>query len=392
MPTTLLTDIAETKITAAAGTGSAVAITHVALGDGNGSNYAPGHAQTGLRREMARQPIATRHIEGGNAWRVRAEFGPETPAFAVREMGFFDADGDLIAVWAGNDVEPRQTGAISYLIDHVLSFTRVADGLVIVEAPDDELAEARGDFNRLGARLDAMDQYSPADQVAMAAGVQQAMNLGGVLLREMDVMRRRVLAQGVALIRLKHVIAGMQLTKSEVRTLHLSQTGTVGAGLSKAKLDGLIVALPDDDYHVSVPTNETGSPVQYFAYLVKSGGVYGVDIGASVPDEALALYRIDIPAGDTASNLNAVTLVDLRVIQAENAWTSVIEPFAAVAFADALPSADYMVSVEIEDATNIAAVGDVVIYDKANNGFKIGQTGSADNVRIRWTAINPNYQ
>lgn len=139
MPTTLLTDIAEAKITAAAGSGTAVAITHIALGDGNGANYAPSYSQTALQRELARQAIQTRHIVGTNAWRVKAEFDPDTPAFGVREMGFFDADGDLIAVWAGNDVVPRQTGVITYLVDHVLSFTRVEDGLVIVNAPDDVL-------------------------------------------------------------------------------------------------------------------------------------------------------------------------------------------------------------------------------------------------------------
>lgn len=139
MPKTLLTDIAEAKITAAAGSGAAVEITHIALGDGNGVNYAPSYSQTALQRELARQAILTRHIVGTNAWRVKAEFGPETPAFGVREIGFFDTDGDLIAIWAGNDVVPRQTGSITYLVDHVLSFTRVEDGLVIVTAPDDTL-------------------------------------------------------------------------------------------------------------------------------------------------------------------------------------------------------------------------------------------------------------
>lgn len=137
MPTTLLTDIAEAKITAAAGSGTAVVITHVALGDGSGANYAPSYSQTALRRERARQAIRTRHIVDANAWRVKAEFDPDTPAFAVREIGFFDADGALIAIWAGNDVVARQTGAITYLVDHILSFTRVGDGLVIVNAPDD---------------------------------------------------------------------------------------------------------------------------------------------------------------------------------------------------------------------------------------------------------------
>jgi len=139
MPTTLLTDIAEAKITAAAGSGTQVAITHIALGDANGANYAPSYSQTALQREKAREAITTRQLADANSWRVKAEFAPETPAFAVREIGFFDADGDLIVIWAGNDVVARQTEAITYLVDHVLNFSRVAEGLVIINAPDDAL-------------------------------------------------------------------------------------------------------------------------------------------------------------------------------------------------------------------------------------------------------------
>lgn len=139
MPKTILTDLAEAKITQAAGSNTQVAITHIALGDANGANYDPQYGQTALQREKVRKPIATRHLSDANTWRVKAEFGPETEAFAVREVGFFDADGDLIAIWAGNDVVPRQTGAITYLVDHVLNFSRVADGLVIVNAPDDTI-------------------------------------------------------------------------------------------------------------------------------------------------------------------------------------------------------------------------------------------------------------
>ncbi|QBR35759.1 transposase [Leisingera sp. NJS201] len=169
MPTTLLTDIAEAKITAAAGSGTAVAITHIALGDGNGANYAPSYSQTALQREKARQAIQTRHITGSNAWRVKAEFDPDTPAFAVREMGFFDADGDLIAIWAGNDVVPRQTGAITYLVDHVLSFSRVAEGVVIVNAPDDALYEHALATTATLATL-ALEQFHQAERLRALHG------------------------------------------------------------------------------------------------------------------------------------------------------------------------------------------------------------------------------
>lgn len=141
MPNTILTDAAEAKIALAAGNGPPVAITHIALGDGNGANYAPSYAQTALKRELAREAITARHMIGSNAWRVKTVFDPNTPAFQVREIGFFDAANTLIALWAGTDVQSRQTGVIEYLVDHVLDFRRVADGLIIVEAPDDLLVE-----------------------------------------------------------------------------------------------------------------------------------------------------------------------------------------------------------------------------------------------------------
>ncbi|MEH6521227.1 phage tail-collar fiber domain-containing protein [Sulfitobacter sp.] len=169
MPTTLLTDIAEAKITAASGSGTQVAITHIALGDGNGANYAPSYSQTSLQRELARQAIQVRQMLGSNAWRVKAEFDPDTVAFGVREMGFFDADGDLIAVWAGNDVVPRQTGAITYLVDHVLSFTRVEGGLVIVNAPDDFVFDLAVTTGTAIANLQ-LQQLRQADEISKAYG------------------------------------------------------------------------------------------------------------------------------------------------------------------------------------------------------------------------------
>ena len=120
MPTTILTDIAEAKITQAAGSGSQVAIMHVALGDGNGASYIGEFDQTGLRRERVRVPIERRHIVSPSAWRVKAEFGADTLAFDVREAGFFDAEAGLIIVDAPDDdlfdhvVVDLETQALTY--------------------------------------------------------------------------------------------------------------------------------------------------------------------------------------------------------------------------------------------------------------------------------------
>lgn len=256
----------------------------------------------------------------------------------------------------------------------------------------DEMVEARGGFDKLGDRLAGYDAFSPEQQVAILAGMQEALGLGGVLSREMQVLRQWVLAQGSVVIKNKHVITGMQLTKSEIRALHLSQSGTVGTGVSRSQIDGMIVSLADDDYHVSVPSNESGETREYFAFLVRQGNSYGVQIALTVPDTGLPLYRVTVPAGNTGNSLAAVTLTDLRVIQPANAWVSTFDPLASVAFPHALPAADYGVQLEVESATDPAAVGALVVYDKARNGFKIRQTGSADNVRIRWTLLNPRYQ
>ena len=104
-----------------------------------------------------------------SAWRVKAEFGPDTPTFQVREIGFFDGDNNLIAVWAGTDLVPRQTGAITYLIHHVLSFPRVADGLVIVNAPDDIVFDMAVSTAQSIATLQ-LEQFRQSERILEIAG------------------------------------------------------------------------------------------------------------------------------------------------------------------------------------------------------------------------------
>lgn len=256
----------------------------------------------------------------------------------------------------------------------------------------DEVVAARGGKANLDERLDQYDAFAPEQQTDLVAGILAALSMGGVLGREIDVLRKRVLAQGKVTIKNKFVLAGYVLTKSDIRALHLSATGTVGTGVSKARIDGIIVSHSDDDYSLSVPTNDTAQARTYYAVLRKQGGVYGLEIVETVPGDALLLYRLDVPANDTANNLNVVTLTDQRVVQANNAWVSSFTPFSTVALQNTLPAADYGIELEIESATDMAAVGVLSAYDKATNGFKVKTTGTADNVVVRWTLLNPSYQ
>ncbi|HOP33218.1 MAG TPA: hypothetical protein PKU94_07580 [Candidatus Hydrothermia bacterium] len=255
----------------------------------------------------------------------------------------------------------------------------------------DEVIAARGGKSSLDERLDQYDAYSPEQQTDIVAGILEALGLGGLLSKEIENIRKRVFAQGVAYLKNKYVIQGFVLTKSDIRALHLSETGTVGTGVSRAKIDGMIISVADDDYHVSVPTNEDNYDKTYYAYLRKqTDGTYRVEIKLAVPPDGLVLYSLLIPAGDTR-NLNNVTLTDLRTVQPENGWIINSRPYVYVPLPYTLPSADYGVDLEVEGVTDISAVGSLRIYNRQTNGFRIEMTGSADNVRIRWTLHNINY-
>lgn len=139
MPSAILTNIGKSLIRTAAGDASQVAITTVALGNGQGVNYAPSKTQTALRGEFARRAIDRRSQLGADSWRSVCEFPPNTANQMIREIGFFNEAGVLIALWAGTDIEPRPAGVITYIVDFILNFSDVDTGLVIVEAPNDEL-------------------------------------------------------------------------------------------------------------------------------------------------------------------------------------------------------------------------------------------------------------
>lgn len=168
--TIIITDIGHAKLNAAVVTQTKVEITHIAMGDGNGAVYDPGFSQAALKREKARVPIERRHFADDNAWRVTAEFEADaTPTFWVREIGFIDAEGDMIFLWAGSDVNARQTGAIDYLLDQVLNLDRVKDGVVIVNAPDDVAFDLTVTTGIALANLQ-LEQLRQADAIRAAHG------------------------------------------------------------------------------------------------------------------------------------------------------------------------------------------------------------------------------
>lgn len=68
------------------------------------------------------------------------------------------------------------------------------------------------------------------------------------------------------------------------------------------------------------------------------------------------------------------------------------EPFVEVAlegFAQ-INAPNYDVLITVTSSDDNGSVGDLIVYDKTQNGFKVKMTGSAETVSFLWTLLNPN--
>lgn len=96
----LLTNIGAAKLSNMAAMGDKLEITSLAVGDGGGVSPTPNQAQTKLINEVRRAQLNSLSIDKDNDSQIIAEqIIPESAGgWWIREIGLFDADGDLVAV------------------------------------------------------------------------------------------------------------------------------------------------------------------------------------------------------------------------------------------------------------------------------------------------------
>jgi hypothetical protein len=375
---TLITTIGQAKLAAAAASEDSINLANIAVGDGS---YTPSVGQTSLVSEKWRASLSTVQTDAANPGRVIAEgvVPPEAGGWYIREVGLFDADGDLFAIAKFPETYKPvlESGSAKDLFLRL--YLDVGSAAAVSLSVDPSLILATREY--IG------EQTNP-----LAVGMQEALARASQNQKAIDDVRQRVFSQGTATIKNKHVVQGFVLTKADVRYLHLSETGTVGSGESIAWIDGRYAKFADDDLEVPIPENPGTDDITRYAYLADLGaGEYGVLLGETVPDAAMLLYTVIIPAGNTGNDISAVTLTDNREIREPRSWMTTALPSAYVALDYAMPAGqDYDVLLTVESATDRSAVGELYPYDKQDNGFKVGMTGRADNVLVRYTvaAIN----
>lgn len=96
---TLLTDIGQSKLANAIALGDTIEITHLAVGDGDGSMPSPDPGFTALVNEVRRASINTSDVDEENPnWIVVEQvIPPDVGGWTIREVGIFDSAGDMIA-------------------------------------------------------------------------------------------------------------------------------------------------------------------------------------------------------------------------------------------------------------------------------------------------------
>lgn len=96
---TLLTTTGKAKVAAAIASGVPLAITDMALGDGGGAAVTPVENRAALVNEVNRGPANLLTVDPLNPSWVTIEriIAPEVGGWTIREVGLFDAAGDLVA-------------------------------------------------------------------------------------------------------------------------------------------------------------------------------------------------------------------------------------------------------------------------------------------------------
>lgn len=229
------------------------------------------------------------------------------------------------------------------------------------------------------------------------AELRELFNLSRQHTIELDKWTKQRVQQGVVTIYNKYVvIGGVVSAVASSRKLTISATGTYTANaVSVLYMEGMPVNFTDAASVLTVPAGGTAATTYHacLKYDVSSNTVSAVLVAdADLDGSYLKLYSILVPANDATADLTACTITDERRVEGHADAYYASAPYALVSIPGyIMPDApEYTVSCDVESASDIDRVGQIKVYDKANNGFKITYPGSGDNVKIRWTLINPD--
>ena len=238
--------------------------------------------------------------------------------------------------------------------------------------------------------------YGGGNWDAVGQAINDAETLGQVNWTELQKWKKQRIQQGVVTLYNRFIVSGCIVgAVPGTRNIQITATGTYDkTHFSRFWAGGQLRAFDDIQSSVAaVPTNSGTASQTYYAFLLQDGDSYKAKVDTSVPDGAIRLYRITVPAGDTAADLSKVAFADERRVEPNYTAAYNSLPFAMVTLPgyDMPDAPDYGVDFEVESAVGgLDTVGQLRAIEKSSNGFKIAASGTADEIKIRWTLINPD--
>lgn len=267
------------------------------------------------------------------------------------------------------------------------------DGRVV--ARENEINQARGGKASLDQRLDEMESDIGATSVDMqnatAAALKFAIDQAALANYGVRALREQAQQEGVFTILNRGVVSGCTASKSgtSARNLNLS------AGVCFA--NGRAYSVADGTNSASVPSNTGAGSVTVYAYLYQdAGGLWRIavtPIGSDLPDGAIKIYNVTIPANSTDAtdaNLTNVTLTDVRRIESQ--FPQLLNsPASSSIVLQTLSANDYKLDFDVVSAIGAPCEAKgIAVSSRATNGFTVLLASAADNVVVRWKASKLN--
>jgi hypothetical protein len=195
----------------------------------------------------------------------------------------------------------------------------------------------------------------------------------------------RRIQEGSALMYNRGVIKGCTASKGTTGRKVLLAAGAIFA-------KGMEMPCEGDQNGITVPANPGAASLVYYGYVsLDAGNALAFSItaaGAAVPAGGIPICQITVPVGNSAGNLDGVTIADKRRVEAgfPLLLNSIIS--ASVALPYAVTNTAYTVQLDVTGYLGGGSPASIIRADgKAANGFKIYVDGILDGVNVRWTAV-----
>ncbi len=275
------------------------------------------------------------------------------------------------------------------------NYQTLIDNDVYLKTRADQVDQARAGRPSLDARLDEIEDtqqaLSPDFQDAMAAALKFALTQAGVNSYGIRALREQAQQEGVLTIANRGVVKGCTITKSSTAARNLNIAGGV------CFANGRAYSVADAVNAASVPSNVGSGAVTVYAYLFqdvnKLWRLAVTPVGSAVPEGAIRIYNLTVPAGSTDAtdpNLSNVTVTDVRRVEAQ--FPQVFDsPATASISLNTLGGNDYVLAFDVLSAAGAPCSHDAItVASRATNGFTLRLSSAADSVTLRWKASRLN--